>query len=321
MTAQHHRSRNSDKGFRGSFFGVPAALVLAVVLSITGCGPKYTYPAATVPGSIERIALDEYKLEVESRVVGATVAAVLYLDRLVDETGQIPKEVHEQMGQLMQVVTRVALSTDLPIEYCSVLIRDSKTFNELNIVRSLDDIKRANADALGVEESINRTLFGQGRYHPGPEGTRPPLVIEEIRKEKFLTDQIAQRIRFSLAKDGKEEVAQGGFTLVDGSFDESTGARVFRFSVLTLKSDDPRQTILEIFKVANQVLWGYRYGDFDRIEIQDYLNRQKLIVDRQALLDYQQKKIVDREILERFLTESQSIQEAFKLFGFSMPAE
>ncbi|MCG3175328.1 MAG: hypothetical protein MOGMAGMI_00257 [Candidatus Omnitrophica bacterium] len=313
--------RGPRQGARRSFFVVSWAVsALAAALVTAGCGPRYTYPASTVPSSIERIALSEYKLEVEARVVGRTVGAALYLDSIVDATGQIPKDVHEQMGQLMQVVTRVALSTDLSLDYCTVLIRDTKTFAELNITRSLDDIKRANADAIGIEESINRTLFGQGRYHPGPEGSRPPLVIEDVRKEKFLTEQIAQRIRFSLAKDGQEGAVQG-FTLVDGNFDESGGRRVFRFSVLTLKSEDPRETILEIFKLTNQVLQGYRYGDFDRIEIQDYLNRQKLIIDRQVLFDYQQKKILDREILERFLTESQSIQEAFKLFGFSMPAE
>ena len=61
--------------------------------------------------------------------------------------------------------------------------------------------------------------------------------------------------------------------------------------------------------------------DFDTIEIQDYLNRQKLVLDQKTFLAYQAKKIKEQELLDRFLTESQSIQEAFKLFGFNMPPE
>lgn len=321
LAAQLHSFRRPPKGSPVFFFKVSGILALVLSTLVGGCGPKYTYPAATVPETVERIALDEYKLEVESRVVGKTLAAVLYLDRFVDESGQIPKDVQEKMGQLMQVVTRVALSTDLPVEYCSVILRDSENYLEFNTVRSLDDVKRANADALGIEETMNRTLFSQNRYHPGPEGARPPLVIEEVRKEKFLANLIAQRIRYGLSKNGEENTAQGGLTVAEGSFDESKGARVFRLSVVTLKPNEPSRTILEIFKIVNEVLWGYRYVDFDRIEIQDYLNRQMLTIDRKVLFDYQQKKILDREILERFLTEFQSTQEIFKLLGFSMPTE
>ncbi|HXV19313.1 MAG TPA: hypothetical protein VD883_04470 [Candidatus Omnitrophota bacterium] len=294
-------------------------LLFVAVCFLTSCGPKYTYPAEQVPQSIQNIAKKEYKMDLEARVTGTTVGAVLYTDMLVDEKGQIPKEVYEKMGKAMQVITRVALSTDLPLEFCTVSLRDQKSANELVITRSLEDTKRANADVIGVEESINRTLFGQSRYKS--EAPEPAAYdLKEIKIEVFLTEQIVQRIRLSFVKDGKDELAQP-FVLVDGTYQVKDGERVFDFSLIALKFTSPKEMIMNVFKTATEVLKGYKFQNYDKIEIQDYLNRQKLIVEREMVQQYQDKKIKDEAILEKCLVESQSIQEAFKLFGFTMPQD
>ena len=294
-------------------------LLLVAAFSLTGCGPKYTYPADTVPKSIENICQNENKLTVTARVVGKTAGALIYIDNILDAKGQIPKDVHEKMGQIMQAVTRVALSTDLSLDFCVVVIRDRAHQNELIITRSMDDTRRAQSDAIGIEESINRTLFGQGKYQISPEG-ESAFVLKEVKLENFLAEQIAQRIRFNFVKDAKDdaESQQQAFVLVDGLFDSSPEARRFRFSVLSLKPAEPRETMLTVFHTVNDVLSGYHFTDFNDIEILDYLNRQKLSLDKKTLMDYQAKKISDQEILDKYLSESQSIQEAFKLFGFNL---
>lgn len=295
---------------------------------VSGCGPKYTYPAATVPESVEKICRKEYQINAQARVVGKTLGALVYVDAILDKTGQMPKDVNEKMGKTMQVLTRVALSTDLPLDFCTVVIRDSVHHNELLVIRSVDDTKRANADAIGIEESINRTLFGQDRYRPGLDA----FVLKEVKLETFLADQIVQRIRYNFMKEGtkeskskrdneKLETEERTMILADGMFERADGKRTYRFSVLSLRSDDPKKMILGIFKIINDVFAGYHFVDFDQIEIQDYLNRQKLVIDRQTFVDYQNKKLTDEEILDRYLIESQSIQEAFKLFGFSLPSK
>jgi hypothetical protein len=314
-------SSSPKRKARGAAFFIAA---LAFAAGLAGCGPKYSYPGSTVPKAVEEICQKENQLFVEARVVGKTVGALLYTDDLIDAKGQVPKEVHEKMGKVMQAVTRVALSTDVPLDFCKVILRDTKSDNELAITRSLDDIKRANADAIGIEESINRTLFGQGKYkrlEPMQIGVRPAFVLEDVRMESFLVEQIVQRIRFNFSKDAKDEFVNA-FALVDGNYGVYDGKRTMRFSVIGLKSsDDPHATVLNVLKAVNTVLSGYHFNDFDTIEIQDYLNRLKLVLDRQTLNDYQDKKINEAQILERFLTESQSIQEAFKLFGFNLPQE
>ncbi len=289
-------------------------------LLISGCGPKYTYPANSVPKSIEDINRKEFKIESSARVVGKTVGAVIYFDSLLDAKGQISKEVHEAMGKVMQSVTRVALSTDLSLDFCTVVIRDRQHENELEITRYLDDTKRAETDAIGIEESINRTIFGQGKYKKETEGSAG-FVLKEVKLENFLTEQIVQRIRFNFSKDAIPEELPRNTILVDGLFDSAPGKRSFRFSMISIKAGDPKKNIASIFDIINTVLKGYSFQEFDKIEIQDYLNRKKLVVDRQTLLDYQQKKITQEEILDKCLVESQSIQEAFKLFGFNAPPE
>jgi hypothetical protein len=69
---------------------------------------------------------------------------------------------------------------------------------------------------------------------------------------------------------------------------------------------------------VNSVLSGYNFKNFNEVEILDYLNRQKLVISQKTLEDYQSKKITEQEILDNYLTESQSVQEAFKLFGFNL---
>ncbi len=307
---------------RNTFRRLSRQIFLSTVtcLLLSGCGPKYTYPANSVPKSIEDIDHKECKVESTARVVGKTVGAVVYLDSIVDAKGQVSKEVHEVMGKVMQTVTRVALSTDLPLDFCTVVIRDKQHDNELVVTRSLDDTKRANADAIGIEESINRTVFAQGKYKQEIEDPNS-FVLKEVKLENFLADQIVQRIRFSFSKEPGQEEMPHNTLLVDGLFDNVPGKRSFRFSMISIKTGDPKQIILSVFKIINDVLKSYSFNEFDKIEIQDYLNRKKLVVDRQTILDYRQNKITEAQLLEKCLVESQSIQDAFKLFGFSPPQE
>jgi hypothetical protein len=292
---------------------------LFALVTAAGCGPKYTYPSNQVPESVEKICRGEYGLDVAARVVGRTLGAMFYVDDILDENGQIPRDIHEKMGKIMQAVTRVSLSTDLAVDFCVVVIRDRAPLNELVITRSVDDTKRANSDVIGIEESINRTLFGQGKYQPGAGGEET-FVLKEVALEDFLAEQIAQRVRFLFARESKDdEAAAQPFVLVDGSYGHGDGtAKKFRFSVLSLKAEEPRETVLAVLRTASEVLKGYHFTDFTAVEILDYLNRQKLEVTRQVLEAHQAGRMSEQEILDKYLTESQTIQEAFKLFGFNL---
>ena len=320
--------RNFNRFFLVLFF--PLAFCLLPSAFLSGCGAKYTYPADKVPKAIQDICLKENQINTQVRVAGKTVGALVVMRPAPDGKEFAPKEINDIMGKVMQVMTRVALSSDLDLHYCTIILRDPAKMSEYVITRSVDDTKRAEVDMIGIEESMNRTLFGQSRYLPNVKN-KNSFQLKDIQKEDFLTEQMVQRVRFNFAKEALKgeksskgdvepeaiELAQS-LVLVDGSFDRSEGLRTFRISVIALKAYDPKKLVLDIFKIINTVLEGYRLNDFDAIEIQDYLNRQKLVVSRETLLQYQKKKISDAELLDQFLVESQSIQEAFKMFGFNV---
>ncbi len=295
---------------------VSVLLVSAMVVS--GCGPKYSYPGSEVPKAIEDISKNEHNIEVQARVVGKTVGALSYLDNLAKAADpQGAKDIQEKMWKILSVIIRVALSSDLPLEYSVVVLRDKSDGNQLVVTRSLDDARRQNADMLGLEESVNRITFGQEKLEPTED--KETFVLKEVRYEKFLAEQMAQRIRYWFMKGSPEDGANS--VIVDGNFDETEKDKVFRFSIVALKASDPNDMMINMFKIVNQVLEGYRFQNFDRVEIQDYLNRQKLVVDKQAVILYQNKELTDEDILENYLLESQSIQEVFKLFDVNMPKE
>ncbi len=299
----------------------PTVCILLCVLSFytTGCGKYYSYKPEEVPGAIEQICLKENNLKVIARVKGKTVGAVFYTNNFLDDKGQILPTVHEDMGKVTQAVTRVALSTPTPFDFCTVRLRDRTSGNELVITRSLDDTKRSYVDMLGIQESLDRTIFGQSKYSVSDKSKNEEnFDLEEITLESFLADQIAQRVRFKLFK-GTEDVdpAKQSYILVEGSFKEAP-TKNFVFSIIALKSNKTsNETLLEVLHQASIVLKGYSFEGYDEIRIHDYLNRQMLTVTKDVLKAYQNGKISDEQILKKYVQESQSIQEFFKVFGLN----
>lgn len=315
------KSVKSELNRRGAAHRAPVfLLLLASALLGAGCGPKYTYPSETVKESIEKICKDEFKLDVTARIAGKTAGAMFTLDTLLDDKEQIGKEVYEQMSKVMMAVTRVALSSDRELDFCKVVIRDKAQTSELVVIRAIEDARRAQGDAIGIEESMNRTLFSQERM-TGEEDK--DFVLKEVKIEDFLADQIAQRLRFEVLKNNaKDETApESGqpLVLVDGSFDTAYGKRSFRFSILSLKADRSDNLMRRVFRVATGVLSGYKFTEYDDLEIQDYLNRRRLVVERDVVNQYLAKKTPEDQILEQYVTEAPAIHEAFKLFGIDTP--
>ena len=311
-----------EKGLTSPFGTSSVILLLAIFVS--GCGPKYTYPAEKVPKAVEEICAKENQINVKTRVVGKTLGALVHVNSITDNTKQISKDTNDKMGKVMQALTRVALSTDLPLDFTVVVIRDRASNNEFIVIRAVDDTKRANAEMIGVEESINRTVFGQQKYMP-VAGEHNSFVLKEVTLENFLADQIVQRIRFNLSKEAKEaketkeeSLPIQSLVLADGSYEKADDKKIFQFSIIDFKKEASNNTLSSIFTTVNRVLEGYSFDAFDEIQIKDYAAKKKLVVDRMTLLDYQKKKVTFDQILKKNLANFDAAQDAFKLFGFNL---
>ena len=175
-------------------FFVPVLAAAALVLG--GC-TKASFPSESIPGAIEKICKDLYKLDVVAEVSGKTIGVLFYTDHLIDEKGQMDQKlIRKTIGDLVLTITRVALSTDLDVRSVVVAIRGQKDFNEIRIIRNMDDIKKAQTEALSMDESLNRTLWEQSKYHS--DALDPDYFpLKDLTLESFLAKQIVQRVRFA----------------------------------------------------------------------------------------------------------------------------
>jgi len=294
-----------------------------LILTFSGCANKPTFPEATITDSIESITKDLYDLETTGRVAGETIGVMLYVDTMLDETKTtIPPEVHEKLGNLTQVVTRIALSTDAEVEFIVVAMRGEDELMELRLVRYVDDIKKAHTEALAITESMNRTLFQQARYDLTAAQTEP-FPLDRMTMEEFLTQQILQRTRFAKAKTEEEEEAPetpGMPTeLFDGRFAHTVGGGTFEFSVLTFQPAKSQENLLKILQNARDVLGGYKFEPFNWVIIRDLLTGQKITLDRHTLMSFWNKEISEEEILSTHVSQDiaqgQVFQNALEIFG------
>ncbi len=293
-------------------------ILFAAAAGLSGCSTKPTFPGEQISDSVVKVAKDLYKLDVEVHLNERTLGVQWTGEALLDEAGKsLSKEVNEVIGNLSSVVSRVALSTDRPIDFIVVAARGVKESMELRIVRRMDDIRRAQAEALPMGESMNRTLFLQTPFDPAK--------LEEFDThhwtlEEFLAKQMLQRVRISKPSDPANPIPS---ELYDGKFliDEKDH-RIFEFSVLAFKQENARENVLTVLRMVRDVLMAYRYDEFDQVIIRDLISNQRLVIGKSTMKIFEAKKITEDELLSTRMVKDSTQPNAFKnaleVFGFSI---
>lgn len=294
------------------------AAILCLAL-VSGCGvPRVTFPAGTVTQSVQQICKDLYQIDVVSQIHGSTLGVLLYAEHLIDSTGDFDREfVQEALLNLSTSVTRVALSTDRPIDFVVVVLRGMEDENQIRIIRSVVDIKKAQTDALSVEESMNRTVQELGKFKFDPmKADNVPLA--DVTLETFLTKQITQRVRL-LAPPKTSGPPLLPSEIVEGRFLESP-KRAFEFSILTFEASEPENNVIKVLKQTDEVLKGYRYEDFDEIVMKDLLGRKVLTVTHEDYFRFQKKELTEADILDigfkDDLTSTDRFKNALEVFEY-----
>ena len=324
-SAQRQRVTYANRRPHNSLlFEIAASVVLILFISVamTGCASKVSFPSETIPQSIETLCKKHYDMDVAARVSGQTIGVMSYVDRLVDETGKIDQEViRKTIGDMILTITRVALSTDIKIRFEVVVIRGIQDLNEIRITRNLEDIKKAQTEALSVEESLSRTLWEQSRYRP--DIIDPDYFpLQDISMETFFEKQIVQRVRFAAQTKSDDGASFLPSELVEGRFSSSpTGGNVFEFSIVSFESAAPEVNVLKVLRVINDVFKGYDFKGYDLIVIKDLLGRKMLVVDVEMLTQFQQNQLNEDDIMrlgfKDDFSESDRLRNALEMFGFN----
>jgi hypothetical protein len=299
---------------------VAGALLLALLFA--GCGSSVSFPSEGMLGQIEDICQNDYGMKVAARRSGSTLGILHIMDSLVNEKGDsVTEEFREKIGNLILTSTRAALSTDVPVDFVLVVMRGREDQNQIQIVRYIVDIKRAQTEALSMDESMSRSLWGQSKITPA-EFDEDRFELKEITLPEFLTQQVTQRLRFEQSEEETEEAQILPKEIIDGQYVDTAEGKSFEFSMISFIQKAPEVNVMRVFRMVNTVLSGYGFDDFDRIVIKDLLSRKLLYVDRTTQDKFKHHKLTEDELLAKGLrddlNEPDRLRNALEVFGFTM---
>lgn len=231
-------------------------LILLMFMS-SGCKP--TYPKTKVSDSIIKLCRDEYNTEVRLKTIGKTLGVYMPIDNLLDSSLQPSEESFEKLGNVLHVLSRVALSTNADLEFITLVARDSKISGfELVLTRYVEDIKRFMVGDISRGEYMKRMLF-ETRLDPlvllsdlvsKDNKERPQseeFSIEEVHLPDFLAKQISRRIEDKFKED---KHLKGNFKVVavNGEFSPKVPnleRGILKFTLDIIKKREMNNTLPE----------------------------------------------------------------------------
>lgn len=241
------------------------------LLLLAGCTIAPTYPKHKVVTGLQAI-LQETHLNATVTFTDHTLGVhVQQPEMLIQTEGQVGMgpAFDETVGDIVQALHRVVLSSDADIRFYAVVIGDPALPGLfVHLVRYIDDIRRANASMIGPEELFARTVIElQATEPPTTAATQP---IQEIRLEEFLSWQAAKRIQQRLIQDmelsGQVQVGRCVGQFTDGEF-------AFTLNVNPSDNKKPLDdtTLQQVFQtstsVITQVLDSYRFQNFNAVRL------------------------------------------------------
>ena len=241
------------------------ACLLATLLS--GCAVGPTFPKAALADSLKTI-LAEDGLTATTRFIDHTLAMhVEHPGALAQTEAQIGlgPEFDTISRKTLQAVHRVILSTDADVRFYVVLFSDPATPGAyLTLVRNIDDVRKANANMLDMNESFARTIL-ELNYVGGDTLHLESYVERDIQLEEFLSWQLARRLQTRLAEELGSAVA--GVGRCGGEF--QNGEFVFTLNIVPSDQGSlDEATLRKVFQVSTsvvaKVLGSYSFQDSSR---------------------------------------------------------
>lgn len=257
-------------------------------LLLGACSPSYRQDQLIQ--ALTTICATDYHLTVSARQVGQTLAVHLHHDGILQQQGAqigLAESANEVLGNILEAIHRVILSSDAKISFYVVLVSDSTVPGAyLTIIRYVEDVRRANANMLPPTEFFHRTIFDL-KFVSGPTLGLDQLSLDDIQLEQFLSWQLARRIHTHLTDElsrhgipadvgpcsGEFRNGEFAFTLTVGSTPGQTGL------------DDAliQQVFQDATSVIAQVLSDYQFKRFERVRLTHLPTGRSLLLPKTRL--------------------------------------
>ncbi len=258
-----HGGQMTKAGCKGVFIAaLCSAITAGMLLSGISCTP--TYPKEKLPDVVKQVCKDEYSMDVNVTVVGATMGIYYPMKGLLDAGLGISEDAWDSISNLILIASRVVLSTDADIRFYCVITQDARLPElQVVIIKYVDDIKRSLVRNISRNESFKRTIFSinltpqakkersiekvfdklgvgdETRQKVLDEFFRSPptklsdigywrdnFYLKDITLEEFLASQMASRIKLDFRSD-KELSQSYAFKTSEGFFMEGKSQKYF----------------------------------------------------------------------------------------------
>ena len=227
---------------------------------------KPTFPANQIADNLRHMCSKDYHVSVQTRHEGNVLQSVvwkvgLFGGRTYDLQG-MSKEAVETMEHVFLCATRVALSTDAPLEFIEVKMADVLTGSTVTLWRYVPDIRDSMYQRIGDTEYFSRLVI-EVNAAKKPLGKSSLVNWDEpISMSEFLAKQIILRAR----REGGESLQAH----VDLSQPPNLGVIIENWA--TIEEEGPEHIAKvrdSVHKSAQTVIKGYRFHGFRGLTLRD----------------------------------------------------
>ena len=130
------------------------------------------------------------------------------------------------------------------------------------------------------------------------------FYLKDITTEEFFAAQMANRVKINFRAE-KELEELFVYKSVEGSFIDNTQGKFFliNFKIADATAEESEinlreKKIEELLKIANEVVYGYKFKDFDFMIMDDQLENAKLKVTEEDVYNYHKTKLPVEDIVK-----------------------
>lgn len=195
-------------------------------------------------------------------------------------------------------VKRFMLNDISRTEYAKRMLVDIRLNPQAQKERTLKEVlNKMSVDAAWQDKLMNDFFRSEPTALSDIGYWNDRFYIKDISWAEFLAEQIANRIKFEF-KENKELDETSSLKSAKGAYGTKDTSHYLRIEILAdrkwLKNTDDEKISENIFKaamkVAYEVIHGYKFEDFDYVEILNQANGKILKVSKDDLKKYKPKK-------------------------------
>jgi len=157
---------------------------------------KATYPGNQVALALKKMCAGDYHMTVEARRQGNTLQTFFWrVGLLKSNQMEMRNDAAEALERVLLCATRIALSTDAPLQFVEIKMADVLTGATVTLWRYVPDIRDSMYDRMAEDEYINRLVIEVDTDAQRNVQGRNPQWDTPITLPEFLAKQVVLRAK------------------------------------------------------------------------------------------------------------------------------